>query len=139
MSQSEILIGDPLIHGEGWHLGAVQHGERRGNKFNGTGRKLEVLRSCKTGRNRTAHRDHILRAESVRGGGGLRMQLGTEDHLSDSIAVTQINEDHSSMIATGGHPTAQGNGASNIGRAQCAAEAVTVVHGKIERWMKVES
>ena len=76
MSQSEILIGDPLIHGEGWHLGAVQHGERRGNKFNGTGRKLEVLRSCKTGRNRTAHRDHILRAESVRGGGGLRAVAG---------------------------------------------------------------
>jgi len=36
------------------------------------------------------------------------------------------------MIAAGGNPSAEGQSASNIGRAQGAAEAITVMHNEKE-------
>jgi hypothetical protein len=60
--------------------------------------------------------------------GGLGVNLGTEDYLGDAVAVAQIDEDHPTMITAGGNPAAESNVASNIGGAQGAAEAVTVVH-----------
>jgi hypothetical protein len=67
------------------------------------------------------------------------MNLGTEDHLGDSLTVPKVNKDHPAMITAGGNPPAEGDSTSNIGRAQGAAEAITVVHEKIERRMKPES
>jgi hypothetical protein len=67
------------------------------------------------------------------------VKLRTEDHLGDALAVTQVDEDQTSMIASGSDPTAQGDVASNIRGAQGAAEAVTVVHGKVEGGMKPET
>jgi hypothetical protein len=58
------------------------------------------------------------------------MEFGTENNLGDAVTIAQIDEDHAAMVATGSDPAAQGYIASDIGRAQGAAEAITVVHGK---------
>jgi hypothetical protein len=61
------------------------------------------------------------------------MNLRAEDYLGDAVAVSQINKDHPAMITAGGDPAAESNVASNIGGAQGAAEAITVVHVKSEK------
>ena len=64
------------------------------------------------------------------GRGGLCMQFRPKNDLCDPVAVAQVDEDDSAVVAPGSDPSAQGDFASDIGRAQGAAEAVTVVHNE---------
>jgi hypothetical protein len=61
----------------------------------------------------------------------LSVDLRAENHLRETLSITEINEDNPPMISAGSNPAAQSDFTSNIRRAQGAAEAVTVVHRKI--------
>ena len=130
MGETQILVGDPLIHGERGNLGAVEHRERGDDDLDGSGCELWILRSFETRGHLATDRDHVFRAEGMGRGGGIGMEFGTENDLGDAVAIAQIDEDHAAMVASGGNPPAEGYIASDIGRAQGAAEAITVVHRK---------
>ena len=130
VSETQILMANALIHREWRNLGAVEDRQRGHDHLDPTGRKLCVLRSLKTGYDLAGDGHHILRTERVGGGSGLSMKLGAEHDLGDAVAVAQIDEDHPSMVAAGGYPAAEGRLSADIGGAQGAAGAITVVHGK---------
>ena len=73
VGETQILVGDPLVHREGGNLRAVQYGQRRDNDLDGTGGEFRILGSLESGGDLADNRDHILRAERM--GGGSRLPV----------------------------------------------------------------
>ena len=130
MGEAQILVGDLLVHRERGNLGAVQDGQGGGDHLDLSGGELRIFRPGEARRDLTTDGDDILGAEGVGGRSCLGMDLGAEDHLRDAVTVAKVDEDDAAMVAAGGDPAAEGHVASDVGRAQGAAEAITVMHGK---------
>ncbi len=89
--------------------------------FHFTGRKLRVDRALGAHHHLAACGQIILGAGAPRDlvrRGGLG---GVENQLEDALAVAQIDEDESAVVAAGSNPSPQRNFAPGVGGAQCAA------------------
>ena len=79
-----------------------------------------------SGRSRTRPGDpqHELVAHLLGQGEGLR-GVRVDDHLQQSLAVAQIDEDHPAVVAAAIHPAANGDGLADQGLGDVAAEVAS--------------
>ena len=89
----------------------VQHLELRRVDLDGTGGDLEVLVALGTHLDLAGDLDAVLGAQSMR---LLEYVAGTEHHLGNARRITEIDEDHSAVIAPPGHPAGESDGLLSV-------------------------
>ena len=88
--------------------------------FNLSRRQLLVQRLLGALLHRPHHLHHVLATQRIRLLKRLR-QIRIRRHLTNPRAITQVNKNHTAMIAPAIDPTKQGNGLTNVLSAEVAA------------------
>lgn len=85
---------------ERWDITFREYLCTRDDDLYGTGGDFQILLSCRASTDYTRELHDILRAECICDSVSLSIFCRIIDRLCDTISVTQIDEDESSMIAT---------------------------------------
>ena len=128
--EANILVGDVAIQLEGQHSGAVEHRHGAGVHLNLTGSQIGVrsinLIRLQAGYHLTAHLNHTLNAKILSIISKIGIILRVEHNLSFSCAVTEVDENHTTMVAYGIHPANKRHLLADITKAELFARMGTV-------------
>ncbi|RMT94693.1 hypothetical protein ALP39_04863 [Pseudomonas marginalis pv. marginalis] len=106
----------------------VQHFQLITQHFDCTGRHVRVHGTGRTQANLAGDLHDVLAAHAVSGGEALGA-VRVEHHLGQTIAITDIEEDHPAVVAATVNPSAKGNFLTIQGLVQLAA-IVAAHHGR---------
>ena len=95
--------------------------------FDRTSSDLIILRTFQALGNSTRNLHNIFFTQGVRKRGDLRVFLRVEDALGQSFTVTQIDENNSTMVASGIHPADERDGLIDVGITEFVAMMSTHV------------
>ena len=111
-----------FVERERRRLAGVQNGHGVGLDLDAAGRKLRIFASRRTPKHRSLHEDHELGADLPRPLHRLRVQLlGPEDDLRETVAIAQIQEENTSVVADAVGPAHQADVRAGLLGAQVAA------------------
>ena len=96
--QPQILIHARVIQRERRHVRLVQHLQLARDDLHRPRRQLRIFAPHQPRRHHARELDHILTPQPVRRLRHLRMLLRPENHLRQTLAVPQVDEDHPTMI-----------------------------------------
>ena len=93
-----------LLDGEGRRHGSVENAQLAGQDLHLAGRKIRVHRLVGATLNGAAREQHELGPQRLAAKVCFAGNVRSEDHLDETGAVTEIDEDHPSVIAAPVHP-----------------------------------
>ena len=89
--------------------------------LDGAGLKFRIHHAFGPGPHFAADGDHIVSAQGLGVLVGQFVDLGIEHHLGEPFLVPQVDEDQSTVVPAGVHPSAHGDGFIDIFIGQLAA------------------
>ena len=109
-----------VIDIEGRRLCSIQQRDRRRNNLDVASCEVRVRGSGRTASYRPLNADDIFGAETLRGGVTVRVPVGIERDLCQSISVTQVDEDQTPMVPPAVDPTMEHNFITRVRGTQIA-------------------
>ena len=94
-----------VIHHERRRLRRIQHFHARGQHFDFTANQIAVHRTCRTFTHLALYANDEFIAQTVGHLEGLRA-IRIADDLHQAFTITQVDENHATMIAATMHPAA---------------------------------
>ena len=105
MRHPQIFILRLGIERERQRVGTIQNPQLVRDDFNVAGREVWIFRAGRTCGDRARNLNNIFAAQRVRLLSKLGIFLRTKNHLGQSLAVAQINENHTAVVAGDIYPS----------------------------------
>ncbi len=109
-----------IIDIEGRRLCSIQQRDRRRNNLDIASCEVRVRGSGRTASYRPLNADDIFVAETLRGGVTVRVPVGVERDLCQSISVTQVDENQTPVVPSAVDPTMEHNFITRVRGTQIA-------------------
>jgi len=95
-----------LVQGKGQGLGTIEDLDGHRLQFDGATGDVGILTPGRARPQRTAHAQHVLGADLLGQGKGLLL-TGIDNDLYEPLAIPQVEEDDTAMVAAPLHPAAE--------------------------------
>ncbi len=123
--QAQFLVDRVGINFKRRRFGFVQNGAIGSRNFNITGGKFGVFSTGLALVHNTRNLQHPLRTNGFSLSECLFVLLGMKHHLGQAVPIAQVDENQSAVVAAAVHPSAQGDGGSDMLGSKIAAGVCT--------------